>query len=611
MISLLLALHLAASWTPQQAAKIVTVSNVVVSPDGKNAAWLEGRPNPDPEKTDNLNQIVCNKIVLTRGDSSAVNPEWAPDNKTIYFLRANAIWRINIEGGEAEKFLSFEGTIKTYHLSPDGKTIAFVASEKDAESEKARHEKLDFKEIDKPVRHPALYIAGKKLYDPAYEIGTFTWSPDSRSIAFDHQPAPGIDLALTTDIGEIQIETGTVKDIANTSATERAPQYSPDGRYIAFVKSTPKPTWIGEGHVAVYERATAKMFDLPPTDEAEPSLIGWTDDSKRVLFTEPHKTQLALYSQPLDGPAKLEVLPEKGIARGFTARHAYVLESFDSAPEAYVRGTKVSDANTQLPKLTDSKMIKWKSKDGREIEGILHLPLNAKSPMPLVVSVHGGPQGVYAQDYPGRGFPIPTASLTAQGYAVFMPNFRGSVGYGRAFRWADKGDWGGGDWRDIESGVDSLIAQGIADPKHMALLGWSYGGYMAMWGPTQTNRYVVSIAGAGMSNLISQIGVSDMTYDISETYDAEHWENAKPFIAQSPLNFIKNVKTPVLLLHGESDVRDPIGESQQYYNALKRLGIKTELATFPRQPHGIQERKLRVQLMEKILEWLNRYMIPS
>jgi dipeptidyl aminopeptidase/acylaminoacyl peptidase len=132
-----------------------------------------------------------------------------------------------------------------------------------------------------------------------------------------------------------------------------------------------------------------------------------------------------------------------------------------------------------------------------------------------------------------------------------------------------------------------------------------------MWGPTQTNRYLVSVAGAGMANLISQIGASDMTGDIPETYGAEHWENPKPYIEQSPLTFIKRVKTPVLLLHGENDIRDPTGESLQYYNALKRLGVTTELAIFPRQPHGIQERKLRLQLMGKILEWLDRYLASS
>jgi len=222
-----------------------------------------------------------------------------------------------------------------------------------------------------------------------------------------------------------------------------------------------------------------------------------------------------------------------------------------------------------------------------------------------VVLVHGGPTGRWSDTFEPWG-----QLLAARGYAVLYPNVRGSTGYGHRFLELNRGDWGGGDFTDVMAGVDWLIARGIADPDRLGIGGWSYGGYMAAWAVTQTVRFKAAVAGAPVIDLASEFGTeSDSSYD--EWFYGTPYEKLDGFIRSSPITHVKNVKTPTLLLQGESDVTDPIGQSQQFYRGLKRYGVESDLVVYPREPHGLREEKHLLDRLNRILRWYDTYLTPA
>jgi dipeptidyl aminopeptidase/acylaminoacyl peptidase len=239
-----------------------------------------------------------------------------------------------------------------------------------------------------------------------------------------------------------------------------------------------------------------------------------------------------------------------------------------------------------------------------EIEAALLKPAgyDDKSKVPTIVLVHGGPTGNWrdAVDIWGQ-------LLVARGYAVLYPNVRGSVGYGEKFMEMNRADWGGGDFKDVIAGVEDLITKGIADPKRLGIGGWSYGGYMAEWAVTQTDLFKAAVSGAGMANLISEFGTEKGSAE-DEWFFGTPYEHPERFLNSSPFLYVKNAKTPTLILQGEADPIDPIGQSQELYHGLKRYGVETDLVLYPREPHGLQEAKHRVDMQTRMLAWFDKYL---
>ncbi|PYU70963.1 MAG: hypothetical protein DMG49_10335 [Acidobacteria bacterium] len=260
----------------------------------------------------------------------------------------------------------------------------------------------------------------------------------------------------------------------------------------------------------------------------------------------------------------------------------------------------------KLYTLSAPEFYKYKSFDGLDIEAALLKPLgyDGKSKLPLVALIHGGPTGAWQDSVEIWG-----QLLAAHGYAVFYPNIRGSSGYGEKFIEMNRGDWGGGDYRDVMAGVDDLIARGIADPEKLAIGGWSYGGYMSEWAITQTTRFKAAFSGAGLSNLISEYGTEQgPSYD--EWFYGVPYEPEKVagFLNSSPVVNLRNAKTPTLILQGDADPVDPPGQSQELYRGLKRYGVETELVVYPREPHGFHEEKHLLDRLNRILAWYDKHL---
>ena len=631
------------AWTPEFSARFQTIATVVPSPDGKWAVWTQSKPVIETERSEVLTQIYLGaidgsrRIQLTRGEKSCTAPSFSPDSRYVYFTSPRSgkknVYRIAVAGGEAEQITDFKGELADYEVSPDGKSVVFTGNEPPADEEKAKKEKRDMRVVDADPPNATLYLVPsevdadgkrpqKKLLDAAYHITSFEWSPDSHDIAFEHQPTPKADEWTKSDIAELDVATGKVKDLASTAAAEAQPHYSPDGRYLAFTKSAVPPRWATENRIVLLARAGGNARELPNTYDSQPAIAGWTSDSKRILFSEAKRTRRVIYAMPVDGPPQAIYEPDSGVFGGVTVSRGGTYAGFSQqAPsqpqEAFVLnlngGTpvRVSDANREipLPAMGKTEAIRWKSKDGLEVEGLVTYPANYEpgKRYPLILNIHGGPTGVFAESFIGGFSVYPIAAFSERGFAVLRPNPRGSSGYGKDFRFANYGDWGGRDYEDDQSGVDKVIEMGVADPEKLGIMGWSYGGYMTSWTITQTNRFKAAAIGAGVTDLLSFTGTSDIPGFIPDYFGGESWAALDAWTKHSPITHIKNVQTPTLVLHGEADERVPVSQGYEYYNALKHRGVVTKMVVYPRQHHGPTEPKLVMDIMQRHIDWMEKY----
>lgn len=627
----------AQQWTPELQMKVRGLDDVTPSPDGQWTFWTQTESVIEAEKSENRTHVWVarsdgsRRFQLTRGEKSANSPQWSADGKHIYFAsdRAGkrALYRIAVQGGEAETAFEWKaGSFGAYQLSPSGKLIAFSGTEEDASIERNRRAKTDFKVVDE-WRPAGLYVVDlntktvRKLYAGEH-VGSFDWSPDGARIAFERRPAPDLDLLRKADLAEVVVETGEVTALATTPATETQPKYSPDGRYLAFTRSATPANTQAPVKIVLMNRRDGTVRELLASKDESPVLLDWIPDSTGILYTEPRGTRNAVSVMPVDGPPR-DLLAGPGVRQSVklnaTGTHVgAVWQSLAEAPEAYVSKlgsaadrVQVSAANVDLPKLPlgETRVISWKSKDGATVEGVLTLPVGyeAGKKYPLILNIHGGPAGVFSETFIAARGLYPIASFAAKGYAVLRPNPRGSVGYGRKFRSANLTDWGGGDYQDLMTGVDHLIALGMVDPNRMAVMGWSYGGYMTCWVVGQTTRFKAAAMGAGLSNMVSMYYTNDIPSVLDDYFGGGPWEKEKGYLERSGLYHVKNVTTPTLILHGENDPRVPVTQGIEFYAALKRRGVKTQMVTYPRTQHGPQEPKFVQNIMERHISWVEEH----
>jgi dipeptidyl aminopeptidase/acylaminoacyl peptidase len=300
---------------------------------------------------------------------------------------------------------------------------------------------------------------------------------------------------------------------------------------------------------------------------------------------------------------------------------AFIRQTADAPQEAFVASptnftpVQVSRANTELklPPLGKTEVVQWTAPDGKPIEGLLTYPVGYRpgQRVPLILNVHGGPTGVFQQTFIGGRGVYPLATFAAHGFAILRPNPRGSSGYGPEFRFANVKDWGGGDYQDLMSGVDKVIAMGVADPDRLGVMGWSYGGFMTSWIVTHTKRFKAASAGAPVTNLQSFTGTADIPAFIPDYFGAQWWDATELYLKHSPVFNVKGVSTPTMIQHGEADVRVPISQGYEFYHALKTQGVPTRMLVLPRQPHGPTEPRMQLIAMRANLEWFEKYLRKS
>jgi dipeptidyl aminopeptidase/acylaminoacyl peptidase len=616
--------------TPEALLNIHFLSDVQLAPDGSRLAFVVSEAPKGDKRLQHIwiyDKKSSSARQFTYSARSETSPRWSPDGRRLAFLSNRGgdeqqIYVMNSAGGEAAARAKGKSSIKDFSWSKDGRYIAYIAPDaKSEEEEKKEKDKDDARAADKDEKHPRLWLMpvdsgeAKAITPASWEIKELAWMPDGENIVVAATDHPESD-QNTDRIFSVHVSDGVMKPLSAPRGPFGKITVSPDGKTIGFIgarEDGPSPhdlmllpvgnaaarnltglnldrqifdyKWLGDGgllaiaadgfHTRLKKFALAGAMTNMSASSVNPSAFAVAGDGGIFFVSQTATQPQEMFVWEKSGPRQLTHLND--------AWKQYALV----APESY----------------------KYKSFDGVEIEAALLKPTgyDGKSKLPLIALIHGGPTGAWEDTVDPWG-----QLLVARGYAVFYPNIRGSIGYGQKFVEMNRGDWGGGDFKDVMAGVDDLIACGIADPEKLGIGGWSYGGYMAEWAITQTTRFKAAVSGAGLSNLISEYGTEEgPSYD--EWFYGVPYEPEKlaGFLNSSPFVYMKNARTPTLILQGEADTVDPVGQSVELYRGLKRYGVETELVLYPREPHGFHEEKHLVDRLNRILGWYDKYLKNS
>jgi dipeptidyl aminopeptidase/acylaminoacyl peptidase len=611
--------------TPEASMSLRSISDLQFSPDGARLAFVVTEP---PKNTGRVRHIwVYEKQdgtvrQFTYSAKSESSPRWSPDGKQLGFLSnregdQQQVYLMRVEGGEGVAVTKGKRSVKSFEWSLDGKQIAFLApdAKSDAE-EKKEKDKDDAHVVDKEDKRARLWllkVAGgetRAVTKAGWDVNEIAWLP-SGNLIVKATDRPESD-QYTERIFGLQVSDGAVMQLVAPHGPFGELRVSPDGKTASYVgprEDGPEPhdLMLLPVTARAARNLTGASLDRPVQD------YHWKKDGSVVLVAADGFSNLFVTYSAQGARQDLTPTPGPGgsVALSPNGDIAFVSQSGTQPQEVWLWDQKtqpqqLSHLNESWKQFTLSvpERYKYKSFDGVEIEAALLRPQGAdgKAKLPLIALIHGGPTGRWSDSVEPWG-----QLLATHGYAVFYPNIRGSVGYGQKFVESNRGDWGGGDFKDVMAGVKDLVDRGIADPSRLAIGGWSYGGYMAEWAITQTNEFKAAVSGAGMANLISEFGTEDHPAG-DEWFYGVPWEKPEGFLNSSPFLHLKNAKTPTLVLQGDADTVDPLGQSQELYRGLKRYGVEAEMVVYPREPHGFQEEKHLLDRLNRILAWYDKYL---
>jgi dipeptidyl aminopeptidase/acylaminoacyl peptidase len=599
---------------------------VSISPDGQSITWAE-------DAAGGKSEIYLRSHGKTARVMEGSGVAWAGDSQRFAFIseaRGSAEVYVASAGSEPRQLTHVTGDVSDLRWSPDGKQIAFLNVKGGGAGGPLAAVAAQTGVIGSGFENQRLLVvnvadgAARTVTGADLNIYEYGWSPDGAKFAAIAAPGPADNNWWIAKLYAVDAATGRMSEIYKPRAGRQiaVPRWSPDGTRIAFIEGLMSDEGFlgGEIYMVLAEGGIAQ--DLTPGSKISASGLRWQGDTEMV------------YTASVDGEgaiARLNLTMGRSemIWKGTTPLHedgnypdfalaadgktsAAVLADWQQAPEVWTGAIgewkKVTSVNADAkPHWGKSESLVWSS-DGFRVQGWLLYPENFDpgKKYPMVVSIHGGPAGMRSPVWPSVHFDM--SAMAGLGYFVFFPNARGSYGEGEAFTAANVQDFGYGDLRDILSGVDAVLKKAPVDASRIGVTGWSYGGYMTMWTVTQTNRFKAAVAGAGIADWLSYYGENSIDEWMIPYFGATVYDDPKVYEKSSPIAFIKQVKTPTLVVVGERDGECPAPQSFEFWHALKTEGVPTELVVYAGEGHSFRQAKNRVDVLRRALGWFDKYL---
>jgi dipeptidyl aminopeptidase/acylaminoacyl peptidase len=632
-----------------------TVVEVRISPDGESVAYVLSEPSL--EKNEHVASLY---VVPSAGGAPRrlthttrifnrplPRPElrWSPDGERLSFLAFVSdqpqVMAMDAAGGEPRPLTSSPTGVARYEWSKDSKRLAYIAAELEPEEEtRQKQEKTFIVRAGRPGRPTRLFVQDAEggvagaVSPPEHYVSSLDWSPDGKTLAYSASAAGDYLENWRSRLYTVSAEGGEPVILVGRDGMNSEPRFSPDGRLVAFTSTGGVPRMISSPGLYVVSASGGDPRPLTGGDTWVRE-VAWESSGRSLLFIPNEATGRGgakMFEQPIfrvDLEGKIGIVSPGAVAFSLSAssdggrlafRSVGPRDSGDVVLLEVKTGAsrKLTNVNPELEDLDigSLEVLSWRSFDGMEIWGMLVTPAGHRpgTRIPLVVYVHGGPIGGFTHGLfpqfmhrPGQIEPYPVEALASAGFAVLMPMPRGGSGYGlEGFRKIVR-SWGEGDYRDILAGVDHLVERGLADPERLGVMGASYGGYMTNWIVTQTSRFKAASTAASISDIEDLYYLSDAG-EVTEEYFGLPWEEEALYDAHSPIAHVEKVETPLLIQHGENDRRVPVQQAEKFYRALRKLGKTVEMDVYPRGGHVNYEPRLEKAIMERNLEWFQRWL---
>ena len=629
------------------------VNDPQISPDGQWIAYTVSEKDLKKDKSETRIWMVSaeggDPIPMTAKGNSASRPRWSPDGKYLTFMASKGedartqVWSLNRMGGEAQQITNIKQGVSGYVWSPDGKRLCLSIKDpkpelltKTKEDDKKPKpyviDRLQFKRdyagyLDRRRTHLYVFTPGDtaavQITSGDYDDGQPAWSPDSKSIAFVSNRSDNPDGNTNSNIWIVSADNTdkgqSLLQVTKNPREDTSPSWSPDGKTLTYVTVTAekKVMWYAVNKLATISATGGEPTILTNDLDRNVGSPKFSADGQSIWFRLEDSGEFQLANIGVNGQNLQRPIEGSVSMRSFVMRDdkiATLISKPDLPSEIFLyeneKLKQITHANKGLldqVQLVEQENIHFISKDGTEIEGFVYKPLgyNPSVRYPTLLRIHGGPVSQYS-----TSFRFDPQFYAAQGYVVLETNPRGSSGYGQDFSYVLFADWGNKDYEDVMAGVDYLIDEGIADPDRLGVGGWSYGGILTNYVITKTDRFQGAISGASEALYRSNYG-HDHYQRHWETELGLPWENAEAWERISPFNDVAKITTPTLWMGGAEDWNVPILNSEQMYQAMKRLGRETQLVVYPGEHHGIRRPSFQKDRFERWLAWYDQHVKPG
>ncbi len=594
------------------------------SPDGRWVAFASDRPGQVRETKADSRQIYVidpsggEARQVTKLDEGVDGFEWAPDSKTIAFTTKDPLSKAQKDRVERYgEYTVIDGDVRMTHLwTVDVTADVVVAPPKDAK------EKSSASTSAGPTPPFGVPEAHRLTEGDGFSVQGFSWSKDGTKIAFAASKDSELKNGGTTTVYLVTVADRKVTKLVTTPGPNNDPRFSPDGNEVAFVTADGAQYFFyANQKIAMVPVGGGTPKVVSGSFDEDAHLFAWSE--KGIYFGALKKTASHLYRLNVTTGAVEQVThPDDLMANGASfskdfGEVAYTAAMPNTGTEIYVASTTGSGAPMRITHLTDAmkaytlarrEVVSWKSGDGATVEGILEKPadFDTKKKYPLLVVIHGGPTGVDRPNVSADRY-YPVELFVAKGALVLRPNYRGSAGYGAAFRALNVRNLGVGDYADVISGVDHLIAQGYVDKDRVGSMGWSEGGYISAFITTSSDRFKAVSVGAGISDWMTYYVNTDITPFTRQYLKATPWDDPEIYKKTSPISYIAKAKTPTLIQQGDRDKRVPVPDSFELRQALEDKGVPVKMVLYHGFGHPIDKPKQQRAVMEENLHWFEHY----